>query len=370
MAKVSIVIPVYNVEKYVSEALDSALMQTHYETEIICIDDASTDDSLEILNSYAERFERVTVLKNKNNMGLARTRNLGIEHAGGEFILPLDADDLIDPNYCTKALEVFAENPATSVVYSRATMFDSAKLWPWELPCFSAERMMEVNHVFCSAFFRKVDWVSYGGYRENMKYGYEDWDFWLHFVLDGKIFYRIPENFFYYRQSEGSMIQQIMSVGREEEMIAQIQLNHPELKIKKFLSKLQKNLWKVNAGDDLDLELARRVQMLGKFVSSSLGIEMKPVEASTLIQEKDSEQLRFVDFFNEFGDSLDELKSVQGELKSVQDELKSVLFEKKGKEDELQGLKDELIERELTIESARSWQDGSWFNRAFHKWRP
>ena len=95
MIKVSIIIPVYNVEPYLKEALDSVTNQTLKEIEIICIDDCSTDNSYNILEEYAKKDDRIILLKNKENMGVGYTRNVGEKLSKGEYIYFIDPDDYI-----------------------------------------------------------------------------------------------------------------------------------------------------------------------------------------------------------------------------------------------------------------------------------
>lgn len=101
--KVSVIIPVYNAEKYLKECLESVLNQTLKEIEIICIDDGSTDNSLEILNEYKNKDERVIVLRQVNS-GSGIARNLGIKHSSGEYIAFMDADDYYPSNKVLKIL--------------------------------------------------------------------------------------------------------------------------------------------------------------------------------------------------------------------------------------------------------------------------
>ena len=93
--KISVVVPVYNTEKYISECLDSLINQTLKEIEIICINDGSTDKSLEILNDYAKKDHRIKVFS-QFNRGLGATRNMGIEKVSGKYIYFLDSDDFLD----------------------------------------------------------------------------------------------------------------------------------------------------------------------------------------------------------------------------------------------------------------------------------
>lgn len=97
--KISIIIPVYNAAEFLSECLDSCLNQTLKEIEIICVDDGSTDNSLDILNDYAQKDERIKVIS-QENQGQSVTRNKAMEVASGTFIQFLDADDYLEPDAC------------------------------------------------------------------------------------------------------------------------------------------------------------------------------------------------------------------------------------------------------------------------------
>ena len=99
--KVSIIVPVYNVEKYLKRCLDSITNQTLKELEIICINDGSTDNSLKILKQYAHKDKRISII-NKQNEGLSVARNTGMEAASGEYIGFVDSDDWIDLDFYKK----------------------------------------------------------------------------------------------------------------------------------------------------------------------------------------------------------------------------------------------------------------------------
>lgn len=96
MIKVSIVMPLYNAAKYLSESIGSVLNQTLPEFELICVNDASSDDTLEILQQFSERDNRIKILTNKKHSGAAYSRNRGIEEASGEYLSFLDGDDVFE----------------------------------------------------------------------------------------------------------------------------------------------------------------------------------------------------------------------------------------------------------------------------------
>lgn len=109
MTKLSVIIPVYNVEEYLRECLDSVCNQTLTDIEIICIDDGSTDNSLDILNEFASKDSRIKIIT-KENGGQATARNLGIKEAQGEYVAFVDSDDFIEPEMFEKLYAKSKEN--------------------------------------------------------------------------------------------------------------------------------------------------------------------------------------------------------------------------------------------------------------------
>ena len=98
MPKVSVIIPVYNVEKYLRQCLDSVVNQTLEDIEIICINDCSTDNSLSILEEYAAKDSRIKVIINEKNLHAGISRNKGLAAANSEYVYFMDADDYLEPN--------------------------------------------------------------------------------------------------------------------------------------------------------------------------------------------------------------------------------------------------------------------------------
>ncbi|WP_196814180.1 MULTISPECIES: glycosyltransferase family 2 protein [unclassified Butyrivibrio] len=94
--KISVIIPVYNAQKYIRKCLGSILKQ-HFPLEVICVDDCSTDSTPEILKEYAEKYSNVTVLRNEKNMYAGPSRNRGLEIAKGEYVHFMDSDDFVAP---------------------------------------------------------------------------------------------------------------------------------------------------------------------------------------------------------------------------------------------------------------------------------
>lgn len=202
---VSVVIPCYNQAVYLPEALDSLLQQTYQNWEAIVVNDGSPDDTEEIALEYTRKDKRFKYIY-KINGGLSSARNEGIRNAGGELILPLDADDIIKPKYIDKAVNAFRENPQLKLVYCLGYFF-GVRNGLWEgLNYMGYDKLLLWNSIFCSAFYRKADWAEIGGYDENMRKGHEDWDFFIRLLQGEKLVYQIPLPLFYYRVKESSMI--------------------------------------------------------------------------------------------------------------------------------------------------------------------
>lgn len=123
MIKISIIIPVYNVENYLSQCLDSVINQTLNDIEIICINDGSTDNSLSILKDYANKDNRIKIIS-KENEGQAIARNLGIKEAKGEYIAFVDSDDFVELDMFEN-LYYLAKKRDLDLVMCKIALFDN-----------------------------------------------------------------------------------------------------------------------------------------------------------------------------------------------------------------------------------------------------
>jgi glycosyltransferase involved in cell wall biosynthesis len=198
---VSIIIPCYNAGAYLEETVQSALAQTFRQLEIVVVDDGSTDQTtLDLLRNH--QWPRTRVLRQENR-GPSAARNAGIKVARGEFILPLDADDKIDPTYVAKAVKIFSEQSEVGIVYCKAMRFGKDE-GPWELPAYTLREIVIDNVIFCAALYRKADWQMVGGYNELLRKGMEDYDFWIKLIHIGREVHQLDEYLFFYRILESS----------------------------------------------------------------------------------------------------------------------------------------------------------------------
>lgn len=213
MSKVSIIVPLYNLANFVCETLNSCITQTHKDWEAIVVNDASTDASLDAALEYAKRDARIKVIDLKENVGLPAARNIAIAASTGEFILPLDADDWIDPQYLEKTLARM--EPGVGIV---ATWMEIFGFWPEKTgqpgsgyPIFypTKEQILRGNCLPVCSLIRKQTVLDVGGYPECMKNGSEDWAMWAAIIC--KTSWKVAiveEHLFHYRTRPGSMSRQ------------------------------------------------------------------------------------------------------------------------------------------------------------------
>ena len=128
MPKVSVIVPVHNTGKYLSKCLDSLLGQTLTDLEVICINDGSTDDSLEILSQYAQKDKRIKIIDFKENKGVSVARNEGIKAAMGDYVAFMDSDDLVDLDFYEKLYEKACQTGADIVKGDLKEIFPDGKI--------------------------------------------------------------------------------------------------------------------------------------------------------------------------------------------------------------------------------------------------
>ena len=198
--KASIIIPCWNAGNWIRESVASALSQTYRPLEVIVVDDGSIDGvTQQILRTLHDPRLRVFF---RPHHGVAEARNFAIHQAAGDYILPLDADDGIEPGYLAACIDVLGTHPEVGMVYSRADCFgeDSG---PWHLPDFTLGEMLVHNVIYNAGAFRKADFLRTTGYDQQLPC-WEDWDFWLSLLALELRPWRLDEVYFHYRVHSGS----------------------------------------------------------------------------------------------------------------------------------------------------------------------
>ncbi len=217
MPEVSIIVPVYNVEKYLPKCLDSLVGQTFRNIEIICVNDGSPDNSQEILNSYAQKDSRVRVIT-KENGGLFSARHEGMKYINGKYVIFVDSDDWVSENLVEKCLKAAGSDNPDVVVFGAFSVREkngkiSCKRGGYDFSKFVnlTKNGLKVKDIFkfpptaWSKMYR-TDFLKQNNIRfQEIKNG-EDQLFFIHSMLLAKKIKTVDENLYYYIKSRAGAI--------------------------------------------------------------------------------------------------------------------------------------------------------------------
>lgn len=228
--KVSIIVPCYKQAHFLKESLQSVLDQSYSHWECIIVNDGSPDNTEEVAKKWCAIDKRFKYIK-KLNGGLSSARNAGVKVSKGEFILPLDADDLLHPQYLQKTVPVLDNNKQVAIVSCYSNFFEGQieniihQLKPVGT---TIHAILFENELIATSLYRRVCWIEVEGYDELMNNGFEDWEFWLS-VLKRGWEYRVVDDFlFYYRKAKMSMLINTLENHRESNM-EYIMLKHRDI---------------------------------------------------------------------------------------------------------------------------------------------
>lgn len=208
---ISVVMPVYNAEKYVAEAVESILQQTYTDFEFIIIDDCSTDNSYGILQTYAAKDIRIRLFKNDVNNKLPKTLNFGIAQSNGKYIARMDADDISLPERFAKQVEFMESHPEIGVCGTWIKEFiDENKQitrmveYPVEHKLISITLLFDENCLaHPSTLLKREIFTDIQLYYESSFGGAaEDYELWVRLLVHGILFHNLPEPLLMYRKSE------------------------------------------------------------------------------------------------------------------------------------------------------------------------
>lgn len=212
MTKVSVIVPVYNSEKYLKDALDSLVNKTLKDIEIIIIDDASTDNSLNIINEYAKSYHNIKVYHNNVNKGQGASRNIGIDAASGEYIGFVDSDDFIEKNMYETMYNSILENNYPEIatigidfIQSDAHYKGENRKVRWEGKLSEIKKnpmdLVWESPSCCNKLFKR-DLIDNYRFLENTTW--EDIAFTNVLLMKSNRLVRIIDNFYHYRRSISS----------------------------------------------------------------------------------------------------------------------------------------------------------------------
>ncbi|HSI21206.1 MAG TPA: glycosyltransferase family A protein [Verrucomicrobiae bacterium] len=243
---IAVIIPAYNQGPYLREAVESVMRQTLPASEIIVVDDGSTDDTAEVLNGLRREYPQLAALS-QANAGVCEASRNGLAHVSAPYVVRLDADDILPDNYLQSLFSILEKQPKeVAFAYSDAQLFGAKEGWiharPWSIAALVPENYIHVSSLVRTDAARQV-----GYFNPAMRGGYEDWDFYLSLVDAGFRGVYCKETHLLYRQKEEGG-RNTMDRERDHALRAQVRANHPALytnlwyKIRIFLWRLARRL--------------------------------------------------------------------------------------------------------------------------------
>ena len=197
MLDISVIVPVYNSEKYIEKCLDSLVSQTIKSYEIIIVNDGSTDDSLKLIKKY--KNNNIKIISTKNN-GIGVARNTGLKHAKGKYVAFVDSDDYVSPLFLEKMLNTAISKNADIVICDMYKVFDHDMLKDDKITFKNGnirdnkEQLINIPLGPCGKLFSKTILTSL--FAENLKY--EDVPFVVSALLNSKNTIKLNEYLYYY----------------------------------------------------------------------------------------------------------------------------------------------------------------------------
>lgn len=183
---VSVIMPAYNAERYIRQAIESVQSQTCDQWELLVIDDGSTDGTVGIVQAISEQDGRIHLIRNENNLGVARTRNVGLDAARGEMIALLDSDDYWYPEKLEKQLRLAQQTGADVIYCSYMMHYDDEKRPEKQYAVPSTtdyDKMLTESVISCSTALIRMKAI--GDQRFHSEYFHEDYVFWLELLRKG-----------------------------------------------------------------------------------------------------------------------------------------------------------------------------------------
>jgi glycosyltransferase involved in cell wall biosynthesis len=223
---VSVVIPCYNSAAFLQETVESVLIQTMRQVEVVFVDDGSSDGTLGVIEQLiASHRDRQLTVFSQVNAGVGAARNRGIAIARGQYVLPLDADDLIAPTMLERCARILDSQPQTGLVFTDRQDFGDIT-GVWVAGHFELERLKYFNQISYCSMFRREIWETIGGYRVNAS-GFTDWDFWVAAAARRVRGYHLPSPLLQHRRRADSHLGSI--IDDYERLYATIIVNNQEV---------------------------------------------------------------------------------------------------------------------------------------------
>lgn len=232
-ARVTVIVPVYKYADYVTEALASVAAQTLETLDLVVIDDASPDDSADMvlawMRAHEARFNRLILLRHVENAGLGFARNSGFAAAETPYVLPLDADNRLRPEASATLLAALEASTAAFAYPAIRQFGDKSEVFG--TTPYSVLRLACGNYIDAMALVRKSAWAAAGGY-DHVRYGWEDFDFWCRLAERGQFGINVTDVLADYRVHAASMLHTMTEIrDHKNDLVEDLTRRHPWLDV-------------------------------------------------------------------------------------------------------------------------------------------
>lgn len=222
---VSVVVTCFNYGHLLRECISSVAAQNYPNIEVIIVNDGSSDNTSSVAEACRTEFANVAIriISQANSGQPAIARNVGIRSAMGVYVLPLDADDRISPEYISKAASLLSADSATDIIFADSLYLRDGVATRNPGGPFNLKTLTRHNTLVYCCLYRRTLWERVGGYRENIR-GYEDWDFWVASALAGAKARHLADIGLQYTDKDGGVYSQ--TTKHHDRRVAQLRLNN------------------------------------------------------------------------------------------------------------------------------------------------
>lgn len=276
---VSIITSYYNSNKFMWQTINCVLNQTFQSWEWIIVDDGSNDkEAVEYLEEVKKIDQRIKIY-HKENEGLAKGRDYAIKYSTTKYILPLDADDLIEPTYIETLYWALETNPNASWAFTNSVGF--GKYIYLSDKKFDSEKMKTDNQITATALIRKESILELGGYGKAARYVNEDWHLWLRMLATNQFPVQVGYYGFWYRRQQNSLLSEVNDKQKKEYELKmrdlKIEADKITQKIKPIIYPKEENkkLMKSNIKISEEIEILEKDKQSSIYILPYLGTDQK-----------------------------------------------------------------------------------------------
>lgn len=301
----SFVVTCHNLGAYLNETLDSLFAQTVQDFEVVVVNDGSTDGgTCRLLADLNRPRTRVVHCERR---GLPGARNVGVRHAVGRYLCMVDADDVLEPTYLERSLQVLESRPDLAFASHWLRAFGD-EAWDWTPTDCGLPALLHANTLNGAALMRRDMFERAGGFDETMVEGCEDWEFWIRVVDAGFTGVIIPEFLFRYRRRADSMSRAMHAVPGMPALYRQLVDRHLEVFARHLvallehrddeIASLSTSLWRLEQAWASDLEGRQRWQRDNEVGRQRQADDLRQAEQARQLEPTQAEILALHAAFN------------------------------------------------------------------------